>query len=139
MLLCLLFNMLFTMLLFALLYPISFTIFSTISLFISISLSSTPTVLLKYSLNILLYHSIPFFKNGCFIISSSFILFFGFTFNIFVIKSLQLGLSLSGISKWPLNIFLYNLSLFLSSKGRYPHTIAYNTIPLDQISTIRPL
>jgi hypothetical protein len=43
-----------------------------------------------------------------------------------------------GILKSPANIFLYKSDVLGSSKGRKPHTIAYNTTPLLQISDLSP-
>jgi hypothetical protein len=43
-----------------------------------------------------------------------------------------------GILNSPPIIFLYNADVFGSSKGKYPHNIAYSITPQDQISAIRP-
>ena len=80
----------------------------------------------------------PLIKNLLCFICSIFILLLGSVTNILFNKSFASSLIYFGYSTLHFNIFLNKFSLFFSSKGKYPHNIAYRIIPLDHISILNP-
>ena len=62
-------------------------------------------------------------------------LFFGSTVSIPFRKFSQSCETKLGIVYSPLNIFLYNAGVFVSSNGSYPQTQANKITPHDQMST----
>ena len=116
---------------------IEFPIFKLLSIYIIIKFSLSNF----FSLTFFSYNSFPYSINLCSKISFNLILFSGFLFNIFKIKSLQSldNLISLGNSTLLFKIFSNKISSFLSSKGKYPQIIVNNKIPEAQISVYNPL
>lgn len=81
----------------------------------------------------------PFLYQGWALIYSIVYLSSGLVFRIFYIKSFASARIKLGIWYFPAMIFWYSFFVFLSSKGRYPHNMAYIITPQLQISTCNPL
>ena len=73
------------------------------------------------------------------LISGILILLSGSITKIFSIKSLAFSEIKLGNIILHSKIFSNKISLSLSSNGKYPHNMANNIIPVDQISILNPL
>lgn len=79
-----------------------------------------------------------YLTKGCIFILAMDNLWFGFLHNSPFNKSIIYELRCVGLLKSACLIFSYNFLVLVSSNGTYPHTIAYNTIPLAHISVLTP-